>query len=149
MRFEGCRTLLAPPEVVWSTLLDPGVLRTCIPGCQEVRLDGAEYHVRATLAMLFVRGTYQGRVRLVNPVRPHAFQLDADTAIGVVSTFVRLTGDSTTTLHYFCEAYLEGTLLRFGESLIRTIANRLLDQYFACLAARLATLRDGRSSLED
>ncbi|GIW07903.1 MAG: hypothetical protein KatS3mg060_2708 [Dehalococcoidia bacterium] len=111
MRFEGCRTLLAPPEVVWSTLLDPGVLRTCIPGCQEVRLDGAEYHVRATLAMLFVRGTYQGRVRLVNPVRPHAFPTGRRYRYrGREHVSYRLTGDSTTTLHYFCEAYLEGTL---------------------------------------
>lgn len=139
MRFEGQRLLPAPPEVVWDTLLDPAALRECVPGCEEVWLDGADYHIRATLRLLVVRGTYQGRVRLVNPVRPHAFQLDADTAIGVVSAFIRLRGNTTTTLAYFSEARIEGGLLRFGEPMIRAIATRLLDQYFACLAARLAT----------
>jgi carbon monoxide dehydrogenase subunit G len=138
MRFEGHRVLPAPPEVVWAAVLDPATLRQCIPGCDEVRLAGADYHIRATLRLFLVRGTYHGRVRLVNPVRPHAFQLDADTAIGVVSAFIRLRGEAMTTLSYFSEAHIEGGLLRFGEPMVRAIANRLLDQYFACLTARLA-----------
>ncbi|MCS6802339.1 MAG: SRPBCC domain-containing protein [Chloroflexota bacterium] len=137
MRFEGRRTLPAPPLVVWETLLDPLVLRDCIPGCREVRRDGADYHVRATIRMLFLRGSYQGRIRLVNPVPPHSFQLDAETALGVLSAVIRLSGDTATTLVYHCDGHLEGVLLRFGEPLIRSLANRLLDQYFACLASSL------------
>jgi carbon monoxide dehydrogenase subunit G len=138
MRFEGHRSLPAPPAIVWETLLDPAVLRSCLPGCQEVRREGAEYHVRASLALLFLRGTYQGRVRLVNPLPPHSFQLDADTAVGVVSAFVRLSGEATTTLAYVSEANVDGALLRVGEPIVRAIANRLLDHYFACLTARLS-----------
>ena len=143
MRFEGRQTLPAPPAIVWDTLLDPAVLRACLPGCQEVRREGADYHVRATLALLFLRGTYQGRVRLVNPLPPHFFQLDADTAVGVVSAYIRLSGEETTTLAYVSEAHLGGTLLRVGEPVVRAIANRLLDRYFACLIARLSKERRG------
>ncbi|MFN8535359.1 MAG: carbon monoxide dehydrogenase subunit G [Dehalococcoidia bacterium] len=141
MRFEGQRTVLAPPGAVWDAILDPTVLRRCIPGCQKVEREGAVYQISATVSVLLYRGAYSGRVTLVNPVRPHSFQLDADTAIGVISAFLTCSGAQTTTVGYFCEAHVEGSLLRFGEPLIRSVANRLLDQYFACLSDYLAKER--------
>ncbi|WP_347828124.1 SRPBCC domain-containing protein, partial [uncultured Planktomarina sp.] len=37
MDFKDNRIIAAPPQKVWMHLLDPAVLKECVPGCQSLK----------------------------------------------------------------------------------------------------------------
>ena len=36
MKMAAEREIAAEPQIVWAALLDPEVLKECVPGCQEI-----------------------------------------------------------------------------------------------------------------
>src|SRR4029450_2420258 len=71
MDITGSYTFNAPPERVWSLLMDPAVLSSCIPGCEGLEPDGDDrYKVTMTVGLAAITGTYNGTVVLVDK-EPH------------------------------------------------------------------------------
>ena len=65
MEMNGTRQIAAPREVVWAALNDPEVLKSAIPGCEELTgspEDGFEARVKQKVGP--VSATFQGRVQL-------------------------------------------------------------------------------------
>ena len=61
MDISGSYTFNAPRERVWNLLMDPGVIASCIPGCDRFDPDGEDrYRARLTVALAAVTGTYDG-----------------------------------------------------------------------------------------
>ena len=69
MEMQGSRQIAAPREVVWAALNDREVLKTSIPGCQELT-GAAEEGFEATVKQKIgpVSATFQGKVRLSDVV---------------------------------------------------------------------------------
>ena len=52
MKLEDAREIQADPATVWSAILDPEILKTCIPGCEELLHYAVEAKVGGKLAQL-------------------------------------------------------------------------------------------------
>ena len=59
MQMSGERTIAADRATVWSALNDPEMLKTCIPGCQEMAKTWSKYRMGYFLSGL---SSYPGGV---------------------------------------------------------------------------------------
>ena len=56
MKVEGSYTFDAPRERVWSTLLNPDSLKSCIPGCDSMNPTGEDqYEVSMKVGVAAIR----------------------------------------------------------------------------------------------
>ena len=133
----------AQREIVWSRLLDPDALASCIPGCQELKLVGDEtYEATIRVGIGAISGAYSGRVTLSDRDELSSFRLTVEgkgptgnvRGEGVLkfgsqgaSTEVRVSGD----------AQITGLIARVGQRLLGTASKTLMDQFFACLKSRV------------
>lgn len=145
MDIAGTFTFDAAPETVWTLLMDPAVISSCIPGCDSFEPDGDQrYRVRLTVAMAAITGTYDGTVTLADQVPPTSYRLIAEGKgrAGFVngSSDIRLRSDGASTI-VDVTGRLEtgGPIARLGQRLIGGVSKMMLDRFFACLQAKLAT----------
>jgi len=76
MEISGSYSFNAAPDRVWTLLMDPAVLSSCIPGCERFEPDGDDrYRVTLTVGLAAITGTYQGTVVLTDKVPPTSYGL--------------------------------------------------------------------------
>ncbi len=79
MELSGEHTFAAPREQVWRFLLDPDVLRKCLPGCERLETTGPdEYQATMKIGVGMVRGTFTGRVRISDKQEPERYRRRLD-----------------------------------------------------------------------
>jgi hypothetical protein len=65
MTMMGDIQLQANREAVWAKLNDPAVLKSCIPGCEQLdMLSDSEFQAVATVKVGPVKARWKGKVRL-------------------------------------------------------------------------------------
>lgn len=145
MDIAGSYTFDAPPERVWALLMDPAVISSCIPGCDSFEPTGANaYQVRLTVAMAAITGTYDGTVTLADQVPPTSYRLVAEGKgrpgflNGSSDITLRAVG-ATTVVDVAGTVQTGGPIARLGQRLIGGVSKMMLDRFFACLQAKLAT----------
>lgn len=147
MHISGTYTFDAAPETVWAVLMDPAVISSCIPGCDSFEPDGDQrYRVRLTVAMAAITGTYDGTVTLADQVAPSSYRLIAEGKgrAGFVNgtSDIRLRPDgAATVVDVTGTLQTGGPVARLGQRLIGSVSKMMLDRFFACLQAKLATHR--------
>ena len=73
MTMTGDIQLHADREAVWAKLNDPTVLKSCIPGCEQLdMLSDSEFQAVATVKVGPVKARWKGKVRLSTSIRPTA-----------------------------------------------------------------------------
>ena len=71
MKIEGTHELRAARERVWRALIDPEVLRRCIPGCERLERTGEDaYSATLRTGVGAIKGVFNGHVRLEEPAAP-------------------------------------------------------------------------------
>ncbi|PZS27920.1 MAG: carbon monoxide dehydrogenase [Pseudonocardiales bacterium] len=137
MKVNGEATLHAPVEQVWDALRDPAVLVRTIPGCQRLEaLAEDEYRMTVTAGVASIKGTYQGTVRLTDPLPPTSFVLRAagSGAPGTVQVDVLVTlaedGEGVTRLTYDADAVVGGTVGGVGQRMLSGVARRTAGEFF-------------------
>src|SRR5689334_14849272 len=107
MELSGSHKFSAPPEVVYRVLIDPETLKRTLPGCQKFELqEDGSYLVTMTIGIAAIKGTYSGKVQLLDEKPPESYTLkmSARGAVGFVDgqgNFVLSPdGDSETLLNY-------------------------------------------------
>ncbi|MFM9105931.1 MAG: CoxG family protein, partial [Chloroflexota bacterium] len=74
MELSGDHSFNAPRDRVWTFMLDPEVLRQCLPGCEKLDEIGPdEYEATMKIGIGAIRGTYQGRVKISDKVEPSSY----------------------------------------------------------------------------
>ena len=79
MELSDSREIAAPRADVWAALLDPEVLKTCVPGCQEMSgspEDGFEATVVQKVGP--VKATFKGAVTLSDIVEGESLTLSGE-----------------------------------------------------------------------
>src|SRR6059036_2872569 len=72
MKLEGSHDVPAPRQTVWEAFLDPARLKKAIPGCEKLEAIGPdEYKATMKIGVRGVKGTFEGKVRLVEKCLPH------------------------------------------------------------------------------
>ncbi len=137
MHMSDSREIAAPPEEVWAAILDPEVLKACVPGCTEMT-GSPEEGFEATVVQKVgpVKATFKGQVTLSDMVAPASLRLSGEGKGGAAGfakggADVTLTpSDTGTTLHYEVEAKVGGKLAQLGSRIIDGFAKKMADQFF-------------------
>lgn len=76
MDFKDDRIIAATPERVWECLLDPSVLKECVPGCQSLTGNVDEGFVATVVQRVGpVKATFKGVVELSELIAPHSLRI--------------------------------------------------------------------------
>jgi carbon monoxide dehydrogenase subunit G len=145
MDFTGTYRIPAPPEVVWTALNNPEVLRACVPGCQSlVKTDDTHFDAVATLKIGPVKATFKAAIALTEMDPPRRCTLRGE-GQGGVAGFARgeaevlLTPDGDgTVMSYTANANVGGKLAQIGQRLIDGAAKQIADDFFSRFAAAVA-----------
>jgi carbon monoxide dehydrogenase subunit G len=137
MQLTDTREIRANPKVVWDAILNPDVLRECIPGCQSLTgsvADGYEAVVKQKVGP--VSATFTGLVYLSEIVEGRSLKISGEGKGGVAGfakgganvSFEPTEGG--TRLTYEAEANVGGKIAQLGSRIIDSFARKLADEFF-------------------
>jgi carbon monoxide dehydrogenase subunit G len=138
----GTYTFDAPPDRVWTLMMDPVAIAGCIPGCETLEPDGPDrYRARITIGLAAITGTYEGVVVIADKIDLTSYRLEvegqgkAGFAKGAATITLRPEGTGTV-VDVNGTVQTGGALARLGQRLIGAAAKMMQDRFFACLAGR-------------
>ncbi len=150
MKISGSYTMNAPREAVWDRLIDPDTIASCLPGVERLEQTGdGEYSMAMTVGVGMVKGTYQGKVRLLNlhPPSDYQMQVEGRGAPGFVkgtgTIQLQEAGNGTTEITYDGNVEVGGPVGAVAQRMLGGVAKRLVEQFFDCMQGRI---REGGGS---
>jgi hypothetical protein len=145
MTMTGEVQLAAPRAEVWEKLNDAEVLKSCIPGCEQLdKVSDTEFHALATIKIGPVKARWKGKVYLEDLNPPNSYRISGAGEGGIAGfakggAKVALTDkDGGTLLTYDVEAQIGGKLAQLGQRLVHGAAKKMADQFFTNFAAAVA-----------
>ncbi|KAF0676025.1 CoxG family protein [Profundibacterium mesophilum] len=144
MELSDSKLIEASPEAVWEALLDPDVLKSCVPGCTEMT-GSPEEGFEATVVQKVgpVKATFKGAVTL-SELDPGQGCVITGEGKGGPAGFakggarVRLEPvPEGTRLHYDVEAKVGGKLAQLGSRIIDGFARKMAEQFFTCFKEKV------------
>jgi carbon monoxide dehydrogenase subunit G len=132
------RTISADQNTVWAAILDPEVLKACVPGCTEMA-GNADDGFEATVVQKVgpVKATFKGKVTLSDMEAPNRVTLNGEGKGGAAgfakggATVTLAPGeDGGTLLTYDVDAKVGGKLAQLGSRIIDGFAKKMADQFF-------------------
>lgn len=143
LKIEGKYELRAGTARVWELLNDPSALADCIPGCKSLEPAGKNsYLAEMSVGIGLIRGTYSGRVEIVDPKPPKSYRLkvEGEGPGGFVRGDARVVleeaDEGVTTVSVAGDAEVGGLLARVGQPLIGQASKTLMKQFFDCLGRK-------------
>ena len=141
MQLSDGREIRAERETVWTALLDPEVLKACIPGCTEMTGSPEEgFTAVVTQKVGPVKATFKGRVSITDMVPREACTILGE-GMGGPAGFakggarIRLSNvPEGTRLDYDVEAKVGGKLAQLGSRIIDGFAKKMADDFFTCFS---------------
>jgi carbon monoxide dehydrogenase subunit G len=144
MQMSDTRHIKATPAEVYAALLDPDVLKACVPGAQEVTGSPDEgFEATVTQKVGPVKATFKGTVTLSDMVENEKLTISGEGKGGAAGfakggAIVTMTGkDGGTDLAYEVEAKVGGKLAQLGSRIIDGFAKKMADQFFSNLQTAL------------
>ncbi len=145
MQIEGTYTLQAPREEVWSCLMDPQTIQHTLPGLERLtKIDEQTYAFAIQIRHAPLRGTYTGRVTLLEQSHPSSYRLKIESeeqaqTFGSECDVHLTTHNENTVVSYQGTLQLgrSGTLI--PASLVKATIKMLLQQFFTTLTEQLRT----------
>ncbi|WP_299210488.1 carbon monoxide dehydrogenase subunit G [uncultured Tateyamaria sp.] len=140
MQMSDTRQIAATPSEVYAALLNPEVLKACVPGATEVTgtpEDGFEASVTQKVGP--VKATFKGQVTLSEMIENQSLTITGEGKGGAAGfakggAEVRMTEvDGGTELSYDVEAKVGGKLAQLGSRIIDGFAKKMADQFFTNL----------------
>ncbi|HEX2136251.1 MAG TPA: carbon monoxide dehydrogenase subunit G [Microvirga sp.] len=148
MTMQGEVVLPAEQERVWAALNDPEVLKSCIPGCQNLeKVSDTEFRATAKVVVGPVKATFKGAVTLSDIDAPNSYTISGEGQGGVAGfakggAKVQLEdAGSGTRLVYDVQAQVGGKIAQLGGRLIDGVAKRYADEFFRNFAQSLQPAR--------
>ena len=145
MTMNGEVQLAAPRAKVWAMLNDAEVLKSCIPGCEQLdKNSDSEFQAIASIKVGPVKARWKGKVRLLDLDPPNSYRISGEGEGGVAgfakgNAKVSLSDrDGGTLLAYDVDAQIGGKLAQLGQRLINSAAKKTADDFFAKFAAAVA-----------
>lgn len=138
MHLEGSYSLPASPERVYSLLMDPTVLASCMPGCEQlVAVGDGIYDVKIKVVLAALGGELSGKIAIEDAVPATSYRMRVE-GIGRIG-FVKGVGElrfstedagATTVISYQGEVHTGGTLAAVGQRLLDTTARMMIRRFF-------------------
>lgn len=147
MKFADEFTVERPVDAVWALFEDVASIAQCMPGA-ELTDDkgGGVYAGRVSVKLGPLNPTFEGEATAVYDADNRAIQLNGSGvdrkggSRGRVNVSVEVRGvGASTSVAVDANITLSGAASRFGRTgLIEEMANRLINEFVACLEAKLA-----------
>lgn len=149
MELQGERLIPAPLATTWAALNDPGILATCIAGCESLVQTG-DNTFAAVLALKVgpVSARFKGNLQMTNVQAPNSYTMNFDGQGGVAgfgkgSADVALVAEGDQTrLKYNARATVGGKMAQVGSRLIDATAAKITEDFFKAFATRLQSVED-------
>lgn len=136
--------IAAPRDRVYAALNDPEVLKSCIPGCEDlIKHSETELEAKVVLKIGPVKARFGGNVVLNQENPPERFSLSGQGSGGAAGfakggAVVMLTEqDGGTLLSYDAKAEIGGKLAQLGNRLIQSTAKKLAGKFFETFAEKM------------
>lgn len=137
MQLTDSRDILASPAVVWAAILDPEVLKACVPGCESMTGSVEDGFTAIVVARVGpVKATFTGAVTLsdIDPGKSVKISGEGKGGVaghakgGAVVTLAPMPGG--TRLNYDVQAAVGGKLAQLGSRIIDGFATKMADEFF-------------------
>ena len=145
MKMEGVYQVSAPRRIVYEQILNPEKLAQALPGCEklEPNSDGI-YHAEMKVGIAAIKGSYHGRVEILDPVLHEGFRIKVDgqgkggflRGEGALALADADSGTGTT-IQYSGEAQVGGVFAAVGQRMIQAATKQILQQFFQAFAKQL------------
>jgi hypothetical protein len=156
MQLTDTREIRAQPEVVWAAILDPGVLKECIPGCERLTGSAAEgFEAVVKQKVGPVSATFTGLVHLSDIVEGRSLKISGEGKGGVAGfakggATVRFEAAAgVTRLTYEAEASVGGKIAQLGSRIIDSFARKLADEFFTRFQAAVEGAGGGGGGVDE
>jgi uncharacterized protein len=133
----------ATPDRVWTLMMDPSAIASCIPGCEVLEPDGPDrYRARMTIGLAAITGTYEGIVLITEQSAPLSYRLGVEGqgkpgfVKGNVAITLRVEGAGTR-VDLAGTVQTGGAIARLGQRLIGAAAKMMQDRFFACMQGKV------------
>lgn len=144
MEMHEKRVIAADQMTVWNALLDPEVLKACIPGCEDLTGSPEEGFEAVVVQKVGpVKARFNGAVSLIDMVAPEHVRITGEGKGGAAGfakggALVTLTPvEDGTEVAYDVDAKVGGKLAQLGSRIIDSFARKLADQFFDRLKDRV------------
>ena len=132
---------------MWSAFLDPAVISTAIPGCEKLEAIGPdEYKAVMKVGVGPVKGTFEGKVRLLDQEPPHRYRMAVEGSGG--PGFVRgeavielAEAEGGTRVSYNADVQVGGLIASVGQRMLGGVSRMMLDQFFGKMTEILTAPR--------
>ena len=137
MKLTDQREIKAAPETVWAAILDPEVLKECVPGCESMTGSVDEGFEAVVVQKVGpVKARFKGAVTLSDMVENQSCRISGEgkggpagfAKGGAVVTLEPI--PEGTRLTYDVEAHVGGKLAQLGSRIIDGFAKKMADQFF-------------------
>lgn len=136
----------APRETVYRALSDAEILKSCIPGCEELnKSSDTELQAKIMLKVGPVKARFAGTVTLDPTGAPERFTLSgqgnggaAGFAKGGAEVELEDRGEETL-LKYTAKADIGGKIAQLGSRLVQSTAKKLSAQFFQRFSESLSS----------
>ncbi len=145
MKLEGSYDVKAPRDKVWNAFLDPATLQKAIPGCEKLELIGPdEYKATLKIGIAAVKGTFEGKVRLLDKKPSESYRLAAEGSGGPgfvrSDTVITLSdGEGGTRVSYSADVQVGGLIAGVGQRMLGGVSKMMADQFFTRMGELLTT----------
>ena len=137
MEIVGEQLIPRPQGVTWSSIIDPEVLKVCIPGCESMdKVGDNEYEMVMGAKVGPVSARFKSRITLADVDAPNSYTLIFEGQGGVAGfakgqAHVRLSPEGEATrLQYTAKAMIGGKLAQVGSRLVDGVAKKLAENFF-------------------
>ncbi|MBI3961323.1 MAG: carbon monoxide dehydrogenase subunit G [Deinococcus sp.] len=144
MNLSGTYVVKADQKMVWHTLLDPDALQHCLPGCQELVVQGPDqYQATLHIGIAAMKGTYTGKVQITERQELTRYKLlvegtgSGGRVRGEGLLELAPAGPEGTKISYRGDAQVFGPIAAVGQRLLSGAARLLIGQFFKCLERQL------------
>lgn len=137
MQLSDFREIKADPATVWAAILNPDVLKECVPGCESMT-GSAEEGFEATVTQKVgpVKATFKGAVTISDRVEGRSLKISGEgkggpagfAKGGAVVTLEPMEGG--TKLSYEVDASVGGKIAQLGSRIIDGFAKKMADEFF-------------------
>lgn len=145
MDMTGSQILPVAQQIAWDALNDADMLKTSIPGCEELtRTSDTEFSAVVNAALGPVKARFKAKLTLCEVDAPNAYTIRFDGQGGVAGfgkgeAKVTLSPEGGhTRLDYAAKASVGGKLAQIGSRLVDSAAKKLAEEFFAKFTAELA-----------
>ena len=138
VELSGSELIEVKPEDLWKAIIDPEVLKKCIPGCKDViAVSHEEYSMKLNLKVGAVGGSFEGKIKLSNLEPPNKCTLDVSgsgslgTGSGIAKINISKNNELNSMIEYESLGEVSGLVAGVGQRILYGVAKHLIKKFFS------------------